>query len=86
MEYELFIRCISEQTITQNSKRRFLTKEDGIMNATTVQNPSDPEVTFRKKVNKEHRGYVANLEESVGEGDSVVTDYQYEQNTMLKIR
>lgn len=80
-EYELFTRCISEQTITQNSKRRLLTKEDGTMNATTLQNPSDPEATFRKKANKEHRGYVANLEESVGENGSVVTDYQYEQNT-----
>ena len=29
---------------------------------------------------KEHRGHSANLEESVGEKGSVVTDYQYEQN------
>ena len=79
-EYELFIRCISEQTIMENSKRRLLTKEDGIMNATALQNPSDSEATFRKKANKEHRGYVANLEESVGESGSVVTEYQYEQN------
>jgi hypothetical protein len=79
-EYELFIRCISEQTIIENSKRRLLTKEDGLMNATALQNPSDPEATFRKKANKEHRGYVANLEESVGVNGSVITDYQYEQN------
>ena len=79
-EYELFIRCISEQTIIENSKRRLLTKEDGIMNATALQNPSDPEATFRKKANKDHRGYVANLEETVGVNGSVVTDYQYEQN------
>ena len=50
------------------------------MNATALQNPSDSEATFRKKANKEHRGYVANLEESVGESGSVVTEYQYEQN------
>jgi hypothetical protein len=79
-EYELFIRCISEQTIMEENKRRLLTKEDGIMNATSLQNPSDPEATFRQKTNKEHRGYVANLEESVGKCGSVVTDYQYEQN------
>ena len=30
---------------------------------------------------KEHRGYAANLEESVGANGSVVTEYQYEQNT-----
>ena len=79
-EYELFIRCMSEQTIMENGRRRLLSKEDGRMNATALQNPSDPEATFRKKGNKEHRGYVANLEESVGINGSVITDYQYEQN------
>ena len=38
------------------------------------------EATFRNKAGKEHRGYAANLEESVGENGSVVTDYQYDQN------
>lgn len=80
IEYKLFIRCISEQTIIENTKRRLLTKEDGIMKSTALQNPSDPDATFRKKANKEHRGYVANFEESVGESGSVVTDYQYDQN------
>lgn len=80
-EYELFIRCMSEQTIVENATRRLLTKEDGIMSATALQNPSDPEATYRKKANKEYRGYVANLEESVGENGSVITDYQYENNT-----
>jgi len=79
-EYELFIRCMSEQTIVENTKRRLLTKEDGIMNATALQNPSDPEATFRKKANKEYRGYVANFEESVGVNGTVITEYQYEQN------
>ena len=45
-----------------------------------MQNPSDPEATFRSKAGKEHQGYAANLEESVGENGSVITDYQYEQN------
>lgn len=80
-EYELFIRCISEQTTLENAGRRMRTKEDGTMDSSALQNPSDPEATFRKKANKEYRGYVANLEESVGENGSVVTNYQYEQNT-----
>ena len=79
-EYELFIRCLSEQTIVENEKRRLRTKEDGTMNSTALQNPSDPEATFRTKAGKNHRGYVANLEESVGKNGSVVTDYAYEQN------
>lgn len=79
-EYELFIRCVSEQTIVEDGKRRMVTKEDGILNATALQNPSDPDATFRRKANKDHRGYVANMEESVGKNGSVITDYQYEKN------
>lgn len=79
-EYELLIRCLSEQTIVENGNRRLRTKEDGGMKSTMLQNPSDPEATFRSKAGKEYRGYVANLEESVGKNGSVVTEYQYEQN------
>ena len=79
-EYELFVRCLSEQTIVENENRRLRTKEDGGMKSSMMQNPSDPEATFRSKAGKEHRGYVANLEESVGANGSVVTEYQYEQN------
>lgn len=80
-EYQLFSRCISEQTVECENGRRLATHEDGTMNSGILQNPSDPEATFRSKAGEEHRGYVANLEESVGENGSVVTDYQYEQNT-----
>ncbi len=78
-EYDLFVRCLSEQTIVENATRRLRTKEDG-MRSDILQNPSDPEATFRRKSGKEHRGYVANLEESIGSNGSVVTEYQYEQN------
>ena len=79
-EYDLFVRCLSEQTIVENENRRLRTKEDGGMKSTMLQNPSDPEATIRNKAGKEHRGYAANLEESVGADGSVVTEYQYEQN------
>ena len=79
-EYDLFVRCLSEQTIVENDIRRLRTKEDGGMKSTMLQNPSDPEATFRIKAGKEHRGYAANIEESVGVNGSVVTEYQYEQN------
>ena len=44
-----------------------------------LQNPSDPDATYRTKTGKEHQGYVANLEETVGKNGTVITDYQYEQ-------
>lgn len=79
-EYELFIRCLSEQTVVENDIRRLRDKEDGTMNSTIMQNPSDPEATYRYKAGKTHRGYAANIEESVGKNGTVITDYQFEQN------
>lgn len=79
-EYDLFNRCMNEQTVCEDNGRRLATHEDGIMDSSILQNPSDPEATFRNKAGKDHRGYVANLEESVGENGSVVSDYRYEQN------
>ena len=79
-EYELFIRCFSEQSIIEQGKRRWITKEDNLGNSTLLLNPTDPEATFRKKANKEYRGYVANVEETAGKNGSVITDYEYEPN------
>ena len=80
-EYELFVRCLSEQTVVEQGTRRLRTKEDGTMDSSALQNPSDPDATYRNKSGKSHRGYTANLEETVGENGSVVTDYRYEPNT-----
>lgn len=46
-----------------------------------LQSPTDPDATFREKPGKKYRGHVANPEESAGENGSVITDYQFEQNT-----
>lgn len=45
-----------------------------------MQNPSDPEATFRSKAGKEHRGYAANLKKFLCENGSIVTYYQYDQS------
>lgn len=79
-EYQLFSRCMSEQTVIDDSKRRLRTKEDGGMDSSLMQNPSDPDATYRQKAGKDHRGYVANIEESVGPAGSVVTGYQFKTN------
>lgn len=80
-EYQLLLRCLSEQTIIEDSKRRLRRKEDGGFSSAMLQSPTDPDATYREKAGKKHRGYVANLEETVGENGSVITDYQFEQNT-----
>lgn len=79
-EYQLFVRCLSEQTVVENDKRLLRTKEDGTMNSSALQNPSDPDATYRNKSGKLYRGYTANIEETVGKNGSVVTDYQYDKN------
>lgn len=81
-EYELLVRCISEQTVVEDNKRRLKTKADGSMGSNIMQSPVDPEATFREKAGKEHRGYTANIEETVGKNGSVVTDFQFEQNNV----
>lgn len=79
-EYQLLVRCLSEQTVLQEGTRRLKMKEDGGMGSDLLQNPSDPEATYREKAGKSHRGYTANIEESVGENGSCITDYQFETN------
>ena len=79
-EYQLFARCISEQTTAEDGKRRLRKKADGGMDSGILQNPSDPDATFREKSGKKHRGYAGNIEESVGKNGSIVTDYQFDAN------
>lgn len=79
-EYQLLVRCLSEQTVVDESVRRLRAKEEGGFHSGMLQNPSDPDATFRVKAGKEYQGYVANLEETVGKNGSVITDYQFEQN------
>ena len=85
-EYQLLVRCLSEQTVVENGVRRLWTKEDGGSLSGVMQSPSDPDATFRTKAGKGHYGYVANVDESVGENGSVITDYQYECNNYSDVQ
>lgn len=79
-DYQLLERAISEQTKDDNGTRIPKTKEDG-MPSNILQNPSDPDATYRFKAGKSHRGYSANVVEAVDAQGSVVVDYQYDDNT-----
>lgn len=81
-QYQLLVRVIHEQTVRdENGRLRLRTREDGGMDSSILQNPADPEATYREKAGKQNRGYAANVTEDVGENGSIVTDYQYDQNT-----
>ena len=60
-EYQLLVRCLSEQAVVKEAKRRLNTKEGGGMDSRIPQNPSDPDTTFQEKAGKEYRGFAANL-------------------------
>ncbi len=81
-EYQLLVRVINEQTIEEKDGALTLKgKNDDSMDSTILQNPADPDATYRYKAGKKHRGYVANLTEDVGEEASIITDYNYQVNT-----
>ncbi|MGI6782310.1 MAG: hypothetical protein ACOX56_05770 [Acholeplasmataceae bacterium] len=56
-------------------------KNDKTMGSTILQNPADPDATYRFKSGKQHHGYVANFTEDVGENSSIISDYDYQANT-----
>ena len=51
------------------------------MTSDILQNPSDPEATYRSKAGKSHKGYSTNFVEAVDKKGSVIVDYQYDVNT-----
>ena len=77
-DYQLLERAILEQTKKDDDGRSI---PKGSMDSSSLQNPSDPDATYRMKAGKEHRGYAANITETVDTNGSVVTDYQYDVNT-----
>ena len=80
--YLLLLRVLKEQAVgNEDGTLRLRVKEDGGMDSSILQNPADPDATYREKAGKQNRGYTANVTECSGEEGSIVTDYQYEQNT-----
>ena len=80
-EYLLLERAITEQTRKDDDGHNIPKGKGDGMNSSSLQNPSDPDATFRTKAGKNHRGYTANITEAVDVNGSVVMDYQYDVNT-----
>lgn len=80
-EYQLLIRVLSEQSKTDENGRT-IPKDKGEITSASLQNPSDPDATYRSKAGRNHKGYVGNVIETVGEnGDSLITGVAYETNS-----
>lgn len=79
--FQLLLRVLREQAVQEkDGTYRLRTKEDGGMDSSILQNPADPDATYREKAGKQNRGYAANVTEACSENGSIVTDYQYAQN------
>ena len=80
-EYQLLLRVLREQA-KQAEDGKMIPKENSEITSGSLQNPSDPDATYREKAGKQHKGYVGNVIETVGEnGDSLITDMDYQPNT-----
>jgi len=79
-EYALVVRLLEDQSIIDEAGNR-VAKDNREIAPNSLQNPSDPEATYRKKADEHHIGYVGNVVETFDEnGNSVITDYEFEQN------
>jgi len=79
--YQMLIRVLKEQTVDESGTLRLRKPEDGGMDSNMIQNPTDPDATFRFKAGINHRGYSANIVEAKNaNGDSIIENYQYEKN------
>lgn len=79
-EYQLMLRVIGEQTDKDADGNFILKHKHAGMDSKILQNPADPDATFRSKAGKENRGYIANVVETSDGMNSIVSDYQFEQN------
>jgi len=80
-EYALAVRMLEDQSDIGNDGKR-IAKNSHVIKPDSMQNPSDPEATYRKKAGEGHIGYVANLVQTYDEkGAAVITDYNFRQNS-----
>lgn len=88
LEYQLFVRVLKEQAyLHEDGTYHLRTKsnpgpENQKMNSGILQNPADPDATFREKDGKSYIGYAANLVEAVSSDNNhgLILDYSYDTN------
>lgn len=79
-EMRLLQRVLREQVEETPEGPRPKAKES--ITTDSLQNPSDPDATYRKKAGKDHKGYTANIVETCPEeGPSFITHYDLKPNT-----
>lgn len=79
-EYTLLERVLREQA-EQDAEGKQVPRDKKEIRSDSLQNPSDPDATFRQKAGEGHKGYVGNVVETISDdGLGVVTTMDYAQN------
>lgn len=78
-EYQLLSRMIKEQ-LKADESGTLIPKEGKEISPVSLQNPTDPDATYRKKNKESHVGYVLNVLETYNGENSVITTYDYKPN------
>lgn len=79
-EYQLLRRVLMEQTESDPAGKPILKDKKSIA-PDSLQNPSDPDATFRRKAGKKHKGYVGNIVETFDDQGAIITGYDYDINS-----
>jgi hypothetical protein len=77
--YQLLVRMLEDQT-TIDGDNELTPKNGKDIASTSLQNPTDPDATFRHKYGA-NIGYVANVVETFNDDTSIITDYDLKPNT-----
>lgn len=79
-DFQLLQRVLDEQTELDSNSGKHIAKDKTKIRPSSLQNPSDPDATYRSKAGKSHKGYVANVVETFGNKGAIITGYDYENN------
>ena len=82
--FKLLKRLLEEQ-VEVNEEGKTVPKDGKSLHSEILQNPSDPDATYREKYSG-NVGYVANLVESFNEDSGVITHYDFKPNTYSDIK
>lgn len=80
LEYQLLKRVLSDQT-EKNEEGKTVAKDKKQISPTSLQNPSDPDATYRNKAGKDNVGYVGNVMETFDDKGAIITSYDYCENS-----
>ena len=78
-EYQTLSRMLGEQLGLINGEVELIPATE--IRPESLQNPTDPDATYRRKGTKDYIGYVANVAESFDDKNRIITQFDLQQNT-----